>query len=108
MDNSIHKAPTLLEAVRQGLAQAGLFNSGDSVSPAAILWTDSDGEWQPIVAKLRALLPELLILGPFEPEQKTGPAIWMRCVIEGTLPDIKLPEKTVPVIYLPNVSRQTL
>ena len=48
-------AGTFVEAVRVSLAAAGRFNSGDSLPPAAILWTDVEGDWQPIVARLRAL-----------------------------------------------------
>lgn len=102
------KAVTFIEAVRESLASAGRYNSGDSLPPAAILWTDADGEWQPIVARLRALMPELLTLGEYEPEQRTGPAIWLRCIVDGALPDMPMPEKSVPILYLPKVSRQLL
>jgi hypothetical protein len=53
-------------------------------------------------------MPELFTLGEYNPEEKTGPAIWLRCVIERSLPDIELPEDVIPIIYMPNVSRQTL
>ena len=53
-------------------------------------------------------MPQLLVLGPCTPEEHQGPAIWIRCVVERALPEISLPENTVPVIYLANVSRQTL
>src|SRR5437773_1163769 len=102
------KGTTFIEAVKDSLAAAGRYNSGDSLPPAAILWTDADGEWRPIAARLRTLLPELLTLGDYEPEQRTGPAIWLRCIVDGALPDVKLPEKSVPVLYLPKVSRQLL
>ena len=102
------RSGTLVEAVKDSLAAACRYNSGDSLAPAAILWTDMDGEWQPIVKRLRALMPELLTLGEYEPEQLTGPAIWLRCIVDGALPDPKLPEKSVPILYLPNVSRQLL
>jgi hypothetical protein len=102
------KSGTFIEAVKDSLAAAGRYNSGDSLPPAAILWTDADGEWQPIVMRLRALMPELLTLGEYEPEQLTGPAIWLRCIVDGALPEVKLPEKVVPVLYLPKVSRQLL
>lgn len=108
MKSSTLTASTLLEAVRQSLAQAGRYNAGDAVAPAAILWTDADGQWEPIVSKLRPMMPELLTLGAYAPEQKSGPSIWLRCVIERTLPDVTLPDGATPVIYLPNVSRQTL
>ncbi len=99
---------TFIEAVKESLIAAGRYNSGDSLPPAAILWTDSDGEWQPIVTRLRALMPELLTLGEYEPEQRTGPAIWLRCIVDGALPDVPMPEKSVPILYLPKVSRQLL
>jgi hypothetical protein len=102
------KAVTFVEAVRESLAAAGRYNSGDSLPPAAILWTDADGEWQPIVTRLRALMPELLTLGEYEPEQRAGPAIWLRCIVDGALPDVQMPEKSVPILYLPKVSRQLL
>jgi len=99
---------TVLEAVREALTLAAGFNSGDVVAPAAILWTDADGEWLPIVEKLRPLMPELLTLGEFAPEGKTGPAIWLRCVVDGASCGAGIPEGTVPVLYLPRVSRQVL
>lgn len=99
---------TFLEAIIQSLLNAAAFNSGDSVAPAAVLWADVEGEWLPIVAKLQELMPQLIILGDYDPQRKTGPAIWIRCVIEGVLPEVKLPEEAAPIIYLPRVSRQLL
>ena len=104
---------TLLEAVRASLAATARHNPGDAAPPAAILWTDADGQWHPLVDLLRPLMPELLTLGEYKPEERTGPAIWLRCVIE---PDVReksfevitWPADTFPVIYMPNVSRQTL
>ena len=99
---------TFIEAILDSLKKAGRYNRSDVVSPAAILWTDSDAQWEPLVAQLRPLMPELLTLGEYNPDEKTGPAIWLRCVIERSLPDIDLPEDATPIIYMPNVSRQTL
>ena len=53
MSGSVEKAVTFIEAVKESLAGATRYNSGDSVPPAAVLWTDADGEWQPIVTRLR-------------------------------------------------------
>ena len=97
----------LLEALQRSLVLAARHSPGE-VAPAAILWPDADGQWQPLVGQLRNLMPQLLILGDYSPEQRQGPAIWIRCMIERTLPDMLLPERTVPVIYMSNVSRQTL
>lgn len=99
---------TLLEAVRESLLAAARYNPGDMVAPVAILWTDADGQWQPLVELLRPLLPELLTLGEYQPENKIGPAIWLRCVIERVLPEVQIPDHATPVIYMPEVSRQML
>lgn len=104
---------TLLEAVRASLARAARHNPGDVVPPSAILWTDADGQWQPVVGQLRAIVPELLTLGEFDSEARSGPAIWLRAVIEPKVraerfPDLEWASDTVPVIYAPGVSRQTL
>ena len=107
------KSNTLLEAVRASLVLAAQYNPGDVVAPAAVLWTDADSQWQPVVEHLRGLCPGLLTLGEFEPELRTGPAIWLRCVIESAVrgekfADLDWPSGTTPVIYMPGVSRQTL
>ncbi|MHB9053512.1 MAG: BREX-1 system phosphatase PglZ type B [Thermoleophilia bacterium] len=104
---------TLLEAVRVSLERAMRYNPGDVVAPAALLWTDADGQWRPLVQQLQGLMPELLILGEYNPDTRTGPAIWLRCVIESNVrsdkfPEYSWPNDTVPVIYMPGVSRQTL
>jgi len=76
--------------------------------PAAILWTDPKGEWRSLVEVLRERLPDLLVLGSYEPERRTGPAIWLRCVIDGALESTELPEGRAPILYLPEVARQQL
>lgn len=101
-------ANTLLEAVRESLLRAGRYDPSTVAPPAAILWTDADGQWRPLVSQLRPLMPELLTLGDYNPEEKTGPAIWLRCVIERMLPEVELPDNAIPIIYVPNVSRQVL
>jgi hypothetical protein len=99
---------TLLESVKLSLLRAGRYNRSDMVGPTVILWTDSDNQWAPLVDQLRPLMPELFTLGEYDPEKRIGPAIWLRCVIERSLPDIELPEDAIPIIYMPNVSRQAL
>ncbi|HXG47420.1 MAG TPA: BREX-1 system phosphatase PglZ type B [Methylomirabilota bacterium] len=113
MNTPNRQRSTLLEAVRQSLAHAARYNPGDVVAPAAVLWTDADSQWRPVVEQLRGLMPELLTLGDYGAETRTGPAIWLRCVIEPAIradkfPDLTWAADTVPVIYMPGVSRQTL
>ena len=99
---------TLLEAVRKSLELAARATPGDTLAPAALLWCDPDQEWTALVAMLFPNLPELYILGAYNPEKRTGPAIWLRCVIEGALEDSILPANKTPILYLPGVSRQAL
>jgi hypothetical protein len=104
---------TLLEAVMDSLARASRHNPGDMVPPAAVLWTDESGQWSPLVEQLRPLMPGLLEYGHYEPAQRKGPAIWLRAVIEPSIrkrafPELEWPDNTIPLIYMPGVSRQIL
>ncbi len=49
-----------------------------------------------------------LVFGPYDAGNRTGPAIWLRCVLAGKVPEISWPTTAVPIIYLPGVSRATL
>lgn len=88
--------------------QAGNFNANAQVAPAALLWTDRELQWLPALPQLLQALPELFVFGAYDPGRRTGPAIWLRCVIAGTLEEVEVPEGKVPVIYLPGVSRADL
>ena len=99
---------TVVEALVLSLERNGRFNPNDVVHPHAVLWTDHDAQWQPIIAQLRRLLPQLLCFGEYEPEHRSGPAIWLRSVIDRALPDVELPQRVTPIVYLPGVSRQEL
>jgi len=94
----------LLEAVRA----AAVYNPEVQVAPACILWPDRNRQWEAVVPLLQAELPELLILGDYAPDKRTGPAIWLRCVIAGTTDDVSLHKDRTPIFYLPGVSRQDL
>jgi len=99
---------TVIEAVVQSLEAAANFNSNDVVQPCAVLWTDHDTQWQSLIPQLRRLLPQLLTFGDYEPKTRIGPAIWLRSVVDRALPDVELPEGTIPIVYLPGVGRQEL
>ncbi|KJC58429.1 hypothetical protein UP10_26240 [Bradyrhizobium sp. LTSPM299] len=98
---------TLIDALQESFAGA-LRSPDGTVAPVALLWTDTDGQWRPLVATLMKALPELYALGSFAPDERQGPVIWLKCVIERSLPDSSPPPDVVPIIYLPNVSRQDL
>jgi hypothetical protein len=99
---------TVLDALLLSLSRAGEYNRDDQVAPAVVLWPDKERQWEPVVPLLRDQLPHLFTLGPYAPQSKTGPAIWLRCMIARTLPEANWPEKTIPIFYLPGVSRQEL
>lgn len=94
----------LLKAVRD----AAVFNPEVQIAPACILWPDRDRQWEATIPALQAELPELMTLGDYAPEKRMGPAIWLRCVIAGQVPEVSLPEDETPIFYLPGVSRQDL
>ncbi len=77
-------------------------------APVALIWTDADAQWLPLIPQLRALLPELYTFGEYNPPARTGPAIWLKCIVDRTLPDVAPPAGKIPVLYLPRVSRQEL
>src|SRR4051794_16600022 len=99
---------TILDAVIAAIARAADYNKNDQVSPAAVLWTDKERQWEPLATRLREVLPQLLTLGPFDPAARTGPAIWIRCMLDRALPEADWPPAAVPIVYLPGVSRQEL
>jgi hypothetical protein len=96
----------LLWALEASLRSAMLAPDG-AVAPAAILWTDAEGHWLPLMPALRAVLPALYTLGRYAPGSRAGPAIWLKCIVDRTLPEAPPPGET-PVFYLPRVSRQEL
>jgi len=104
---------TVLDAIIQSLSRAGEYNRDDQVAPAVILWPDKERQWEPVLPVLRERLPHLLTLGPYAANCKTGPAIWLRCMIAqggATVPVAGKPEAcpTIPILHLPGVSRQEL
>ena len=99
---------TVVERLKASLESASAHNPNDAEKPVAVLWTDRDAQWRPTLARLRALMPQLLVLGEYEPESRTGPSIWLRCVVDRVLELPGLGSDSTPVIYLPDVSRQAL
>jgi hypothetical protein len=96
----------LLDRIRESLAKVLRVPEGQA-PPVAIVWTDATGEWLPLAPMIRELIPEFYTLGAFRPKERTGPAIWLKCIVDRTLPEAP-PPGVVPILYLPNVSRQVL
>ncbi len=101
------KAGTLIDALHTSFA-ASLRSPEGVAEPAVLLWTDTDGQWQGLLQALSAVIPQLYTLGSYNPEKRTGPVIWLKCILDRTLPEVSPPEGVIPIIYLPGVSRQEL
>lgn len=96
----------VIDKILELIRKSSTYNSEIQSAPACILWTDKESQFVDVVPTLQDFLPELFILGKYEPLKKMGPAIWLRCVLSGMIEDIKL-DKT-PIIYLPGFGRQDL
>ncbi|OQA03650.1 MAG: PglZ domain protein [Planctomycetes bacterium ADurb.Bin401] len=98
----------VIDVLTSVIKKSGTFNLDAQVAPFCILWPDKDRQWEAAIPRLQNEIPELLVLGDYAPDKKIGPAIWLRCVIANKASGAKHSENTVPVIYLPGVSRQDL
>ena len=97
----------VIDGLIKAIRSAAVFNPDLQAGPACILWLDRDRQWEAVMPRLQNELIDLFILGEYEPEKRTGPAIWLRCVLAGKIDDILLTGQP-PVFYLPGVSRQEL
>ncbi len=98
---------TLRDALAAAIGRAGRTNLNEQVAPAAILWPDEARHWEPLLPELRRRLP-LLTLGDYDPDRRTGPAYYLRCLIARTLSEDRLPEGDIPIIYLPGFGKRDL
>ena len=76
---------TILDRLVAAIRSAGVYNPDVQAAPACILWPDRDRQWEAAIARLQAELFELYVLGDYQVEKRTGPAIWLRCVLAGTV-----------------------
>ena len=60
-----------------------------------------------MIPQLRAVLPTFFTLGTYDPLARTGPAIWLKCIVDRAVPESP-PAGATPILYLPHVSRQEL
>lgn len=96
---------SVLDKLSESLKAVAIATPGDLEKPCAILWTDPDRQWESALETLKASIPELFILGKdYSPEERSGPAIWLRCV-EGRTVDKKLDKSKTPIFYLPGYSK---
>lgn len=107
MNEIISSESTLISVLMDQIRSTSSTNANVE-KPHAILWTDPNDEWRTLIPSLRREMPELLMLGEYDPENRTGPAIWLRCMIDGKLDHHQIPDGETPVVYLPQVGRQHL
>src|SRR5690625_147408 len=98
----------LIELLTREIRSSADYNPNVQVAPSAILWTDKKRQWESALPLLQSVMPELIVLGEYQPQSKTGPAIWIKCAIEGVLPGFELPVDRTPIVYLPGVERRDL
>jgi hypothetical protein len=99
---------TVFDTLLSALQKAADYNRDDTVPPAGILWPDEKREWEKLAPRFRAFLPQFLTFGAYDTTHRTGPAIWLRCVLAGKIESAAIPNGAVPIIYMPGVSRATL
>ena len=99
---------TLFDSLLASLRHAADYNRDDVVAPVCVLWPDEKREWERLAPALRAILPHFFTLGDYNPVARVGPAIWLRCVLAGTIPTVTWDADAVPILYLPGVARSTV
>lgn len=99
---------TVLDRILDSLTSAAKVSRAYQVRPAAVLWTDHEGQWRGLGERLREMLPQFLVLGDYAPAERRGPAIWIKSMIGRALDGADWPASAVPIVYLPSVSRADL
>src|SRR2546423_13895849 len=80
---------TLVDALSVSF-ETSLRTADGVAKPIALLWADADSQWRPLVPILQKTLPCLFVLGEYDPQARRGPVIWLKCVVDRTLPEIAL------------------
>ncbi|HKB98814.1 MAG TPA: BREX-1 system phosphatase PglZ type B [Terriglobales bacterium] len=99
---------TLAEQLAAALrTSAQAYAVGDQVAPSAVVWADPERLWECVMPVLQPMLPELFLLGNYQPNKRTGPALWLRC-IEARVVEGAPSAGTTPILYLADISREKL
>jgi hypothetical protein len=97
-----------LDHLIDSIRGAASYNRMYEAAPVCILWPDKEKQWLGLIDILQKEIPEIFILGDYKPEEKTGPAIWLRCVLGNSINGIGIFPGHIPIIYLPGFSRLEL
>ena len=92
----------------QSIQGAALFDNNNMVRPEVILWCDPESQWQSIIETLQQQMPYLLVFGNYNAGKKTGPAIWLKCMVPKVLPEANWTDRQTPIIYFPGIAKQDL
>ena len=95
---------SILQHIEAALRRACSFDRNDRVAPAALIWSDKQREWLPVVTRLASSVP-IITLGDYDGSH-SGPAIWIRCVVDRTLGGCE--EDEIPIVYVPGYERRDL
>lgn len=96
----------LIDRLLFSLAKASKGNSQAAVPPAVVLWPDKERQWEPAIKVLMGAIPRLYTFGSYSPQLRSGPAIWLKCMIAQY--SVGLDPNLIPVIYLPGIGRSEL
>ena len=99
---------TIQSRLIDSLHRSATHNSDIEVSPECILWPDKEHQWEAVIPTLQEAIPELYILGDYNTDNRTGPAIWLRCILARSIDESLPPKGTIPILYLPGVGRSDL
>jgi len=84
-----------IEWLIRNLKASAVLNKDDVAPLASMLWPDEKRERERLLRRLRPTLPQLLVFHPFDPSNRTGPSIWLRCVPSDRIPAIYLDRRDV-------------
>jgi hypothetical protein len=105
---------TLIHGLARAVIAAAQTFAGEGW-PAALLWPDPERQWFASFSDLRRRLASqrvaLYALGDYAPDDGTGPAIWIRCLVEAAdAPGLKglIAGAAQSVVLLPGISWRDL
>ncbi len=99
---------TVIDELIKSIKSASRYNKSEEARPKCILWTDKNKEWLECIPILQNKVPELFVYGDYDKDKKTGPAIWLRCVLANLVEEYKVDGETIPIIYLPGINKSDL
>lgn len=99
---------SIYDKVIAALIQAEKHNSNLMTKPEVILWPDPEYIWSEIIPVLQETRDNLFVYGSYEPEKNQGPSIWIKCMVAKSLPEATWSSRSVPIIYLPGISKNEL